>query len=324
MWKYLKHLILPGHTNNFRAKLLHLDFFVLYVVLFFVMSFSFKTVHKINPDILGFATDIHIDQLVTLTNQKRAESGLSALRLNSQLSEAAAGKARDMFTKGYWAHTAPDGVTPWDFINGAGYTYTVAGENLAKNFSNSSGVVDAWMNSSSHRENILRGQYEDIGFAVVNGVLNGEETPLVVQMFGKQVGTVAAKTTETAVPALGLPPVSGAQAEEQEASEVAQLIPTPTPGLPIPAEVNPPILPRDAIFAPTAGSVTKQPLFDIATLARQLSLGFSTLIMIVLVIDGIYVWHRKIARVGGKTIAHLLFLFMVTGIIWFVSFGSII
>ena len=210
MMDFLRHLLLPHHTNNFRAKLLHLDFFAMYVVLFFLISISFRTVHKIDPNILGFATDIHTDQLLNLTNQKRAEAGLTPLILNDKLSQAAAGKARDMFSKNYWAHNAPDGTTPWDFINGAGYNYSVAGENLAKNFSNSSGVVEAWMNSPSHRENMMRSQYQDIGFAIVNGVLAGEETTVVVQMFGRPAAQIAAKppetnTAETAVPPLQIP-----------------------------------------------------------------------------------------------------------------------
>lgn len=322
MWDYFKHLFLPQHTNNFRAKLLHLDYFALYVILLFMMSLSFKTVHKINPDILGFATDIHIEQLVTLTNQKRAEGGISPLRLDGRLSQAAAGKAQDMFSKNYWAHTGPDGTTPWDFIIGAGYTYNVAGENLAKNFSNSAGVIDAWMNSSSHRENILRSQYEDVGFAIVNGVLNGEETTLVVQMFGKRSSTVAqvpVTAQENPVPVLGLPEANPIQAQDQPTSQAAVL-----QQLPHPTQVTAPTINREVVLSPISAAVVKQPLFDIGTLAKQMSLGLSTLLMLVLVIDGIYVWHHKIVRVGGKTVAHLLFLFMVTGVIWFMSFGSIL
>src|SRR3989338_7182361 len=116
------------------------------------------------------------------------------LELNPELSLAAEKKAEDMFARNYWAHNGPNGSTPWDFIKGAGYTYIYAGENLAKDFQNSNDVVQAWMKSPSHRENILRKEYQDIGFAVVNGVLNGEETTLVIQMFGVSSSkSVAAK-----------------------------------------------------------------------------------------------------------------------------------
>lgn len=326
MLNYLRHLFLPHHTNNFRAKVLHLDFFALYVFIFFLLSLSFRTIHRLDPNILGFATDIHVDQLLSLTNQKRTGSGLSSLTLNSQLSAAAAGKANDMFSNGYWAHNSPGGKTPWDFINGAGYIYTVAGENLAKNFSNSAGVVEAWMNSPTHRENILRDQYQDIGFAVVNGVWNGEETTLVVQMFGKPVAQVALAPVVNSSPS-PIPVVAEAQAEESDQG----LIPSPSPefgeaeettftaALVEPQESLPPLE-----ISPLGQSVVRSPLLDIGSLTKQLTLALSTVLMIVLVIDAIYVSRHKLVRAGGKTMAHLLFLFLFTGAIWFMSFGSVL
>ena len=68
-----------------------------------------------------------------------------------------------MFSKNYWAHFAPDGSTsPWDFIHQSGYNYIFAGENLAKGFTDANSVVAAWMNSPSHRENILSNKYKDV------------------------------------------------------------------------------------------------------------------------------------------------------------------
>ena len=71
----LRHLFLPHHTNNFRAKVLHLDFFLFYIAAFFVMTFSFRTIHFVNPDILGYATDIRVQELLRLTNEKRQATG---------------------------------------------------------------------------------------------------------------------------------------------------------------------------------------------------------------------------------------------------------
>src|SRR3989304_3517962 len=149
----LVHLCIPHTTNNHRSKILHLDALFTYVLIFAFFNFGVRTLHKTMPDVLGYATDIHVEQLLSGTNLKRQESGLSPLTMNAKLSQAAAGKAQDMFAKGYWAHNSPTGATPWSFISGAGYSYVVAGENLAKNFSNSQRVVDAWMASPTHREN---------------------------------------------------------------------------------------------------------------------------------------------------------------------------
>lgn len=330
MLNFLRHLFIPHQTNNFRAKVLQLDFFALYVFIFFLFSLSFRTIHKLDPNILGFATDIHVDQLLSLTNQKRLEAGLSPLNLNAVLAQAAIGKANDMFAKGYWAHNSPDGKTPWDFINGVGYIYTVAGENLAKNFSNSGGIVDAWMNSPTHRDNILRDQYQDIGFAVVNGVLNGEETTLVVQMFGKPVAQVAqVQAPVIIVSPSPVPVVAEAQAEEVEREvfpgSEAEIVKTERSE---PATAAAYVTPEEQLpqleISPLGQSVVRAPFLDIGRLTKKLTLALSTMLMLVLVLDGIYVWHHKIARAGGKTMAHLLFLFLFTGVIWFMSFGSIL
>ncbi len=306
---FLRHLLLPHHTNNFRAKVLHTDFIALYIVVFFIFVLSMRILHRFNPDILGFATDIRIEKLLELTNKKREESGLNMLKLNSQLSQAATQKANYMFLHNFWAHTAPDGTTPWVFINESGYVYALAGENLAKNFSNSDGVTEAWMNSPSHRENILREQYEDIGFAVVNGKLNGEETTLVVQMFGKRL--------QDSVSIVNL-----------ESSTVSAVVKTKSnPEIKINNTVLPQIgspLNNNVVLTESASSVIRKPIIDIFDTTKKALLGITTGLILALVVDGIYIWRRKIIRISGRNLAHLLFLFAVTELIWFLSIGKII
>ncbi|KKS85900.1 MAG: hypothetical protein UV59_C0004G0048 [Candidatus Gottesmanbacteria bacterium GW2011_GWA1_43_11] len=315
MIDYLRHYLLPHHTNNFRAKILHFDFQVFLAVLLLCFSTLLRAGHEWNPDILGFATNIQIDQLLELTNKKRSEAGTPPLKLNSALSQAAAGKAADMFGKDYWAHVAPDGTTPWNFITGAGYVYTVAGENLAKNFSDSTGVVEGWMNSPTHRENLLRPQYEDIGFAVVNGRLNGEETTLVVQMFGKP--------TTSAVVAQSVPqqPVAEVQATVEETQPAVSPTPFASPIALVP--VTAPVTATGSSTGIT-GAVVKTPFIDVGELSRNLYLLLSGLIFVVLVADVIYIRRFNIVRARGKTIAHLLFVGMLVGAAWSVSLGSIL
>lgn len=184
---FFHHFFIPSEKNNFRAKTLHIDVLSLYLFLAIIISVTFKfaPISGISNSILGIATDINESRLLDLTNKERALTSLPPLKLNEKLSKAARSKAADMFAKNYWAHYGPDGETPWDFIMGSGYKYEVAGENLAKNFMFSDGVVEAWMKSPTHKENLLKKDYTDIGFAIVNGKLNGEDTTLVVQMFGR-------------------------------------------------------------------------------------------------------------------------------------------
>lgn len=135
--------------------------------------------------VLGFATDVTLVDLYDQTNLERQQNGLSRLKYSPVLEEAAKQKAADMFANDYWAHISPSGTTPWDFFESVEYRYLYAGENLAKDFDKSTNLVAAWMNSPTHRENILNPNYTEIGFAIVNGDLSGNETTLVVQMFAK-------------------------------------------------------------------------------------------------------------------------------------------
>ena len=120
-----------------------------------------------------------------MTNKERRNAGVNPLIFNEKLSEAAIKKAQDMFEYDYWAHNSPSGKTPWVFIKSSGYKYVYAGENLARGFSTAEDVIKAWMTSSAgHRENMLSSNYQDVGFAVKIGKLNGEETVLVVEELG--------------------------------------------------------------------------------------------------------------------------------------------
>ncbi|OGK28467.1 hypothetical protein A3C28_04100, partial [Candidatus Roizmanbacteria bacterium RIFCSPHIGHO2_02_FULL_39_9] len=189
---FLGHLFTPKETNNFRARVLHAKFLTYYLIFFLVLGFGIKLISNHSGQVLGYATDITKEKLLELTNEVRIKNDAQRLNYNQQLELAAQKKAADMFAKNYWSHYSPEGKTPWDFILGAGYNYEFAGENLAKNFLFSQGVIDAWMNSPTHKENIVRRDYSQVGFAVVNGILNGEETTLVVQMFGKPLESTSA------------------------------------------------------------------------------------------------------------------------------------
>jgi hypothetical protein len=132
----------------------------------------------------GYATDITISGLNISTNQERANAGLAPLSLDSRLSAAAYDKANDMIADNYWAHYSPDGASPWTFISASGYDYSSAGENLAKDFTTSSGVIAGWMASPAHKVNLLKSTYVDVGYAIVNGTLLGSDTTIIVAMYG--------------------------------------------------------------------------------------------------------------------------------------------
>lgn len=287
--------------------MLHIDALATYVLLFAVFNFGIRSLHRSMPDILGYATDIHVEQLLASTNAQRQAKGLAPLTLNAKLSAAAAAKAQDMFEKNYWAHNSPAGATPWDFIIQEGYRYTVAGENLAKNFTTSGGVVDAWMASPTHRDNIVKPSYREIGFAVVNGVLNGEETTLVVQFFGTSGESLAAAPTPTKAPIVGK-----ALAVEQPVPAVSHAATAPATAV---ADVN--------RKTPSTG-VTIKPAINIPTLTRDIVFVFAGVLIGVLVLDAWVVSRRRIVRVAGHNIAHFLFLTAIVIAVSSVNRGALL
>lgn len=121
--------------------------------------------------------------LTDLANQHRSENNIGHLTISPVLEKAALLKARDMASKGYFAHRSPEGVDPWHWFTEAGYSYIYAGENLAIDFSESRDIENAWMNSPGHRANILNPRYTEIGIATYEGIFEGKPTIFVVELF---------------------------------------------------------------------------------------------------------------------------------------------
>lgn len=268
---------------------------------------------KANPQILGLATNINITDLFNEINDKRTENGLGMLHLDEELSTAARAKALDMFSKGYWAHFAPDGTTPWFFIEKVGYKYKYAGENLAKDFADSSQVVMAWMNSETHKKNILDQRFKDVGLAVVNGKLNEEETTLVVQLFGTrsktnaQVSTVATET-----------PVSIIKNKQTFVSV------TPASTLGSSSMFND----LSTVSAYAIGNqnttMVSNPTFNVFSLTKKLSIALGLFLMILLYIDAAIIFKKKIYRISGNNIAHIVFLLFLMMALYWTRYGAIV
>jgi uncharacterized protein YkwD len=129
--------------------------------------------------------------LVSLTNESRADKNLYGLQESDALTRAAQAKADDMASKGYFSHSSPYGKLFWEWIREAGYGYSYAGENLAISFSDSEEIIDAWLDSPSHRANVLSTNFSEIGVATATGTYKGRPTTFVVQMFGTPINGTA-------------------------------------------------------------------------------------------------------------------------------------
>jgi len=192
----IKLMLVPHALNNYQPHLIR-NYGIVIVVIFVVAIQAFSMVLS-NNQILGEGSNALIQQLFINTNQQRENNSLPALKLDDKLSAAAEKKAKDMIAVGYWSHNAPDGTTPWKWITNEDYKYAYAGENLARGFSNGTDIIHAWMNSETHRANVLGAEYSDIGLAAVNGIMDGKNTTVVVAMYASPVGAPNTAGNDTA------------------------------------------------------------------------------------------------------------------------------
>lgn len=296
----IHHLILPKSSNNYKAHALHNISLMTFAAFLLFAHTLVNLLSAPQINILGYASNIPPEKVVELTNQKRLENGVGALSFNSSLSEAARLKALDMLEDDYWAHIAPDGKEPWDFFKSVGYSYRYAGENLARDFSDTNSAIEAWLASPSHRENMLSGKYTEIGVAVVEGDLAGKDTTLIVQLFG--------------TPSAGAPAVPVAAAEEKVniAEELfpvaeAQDQPVQESVIKTPPVVDPPVV------------LASQ--FDVM---RAVTIAVVSVMMLLLLADLVIIARKGVVRIGGRTFAHLSFMTMVFIILILVKAGQII
>jgi uncharacterized protein YkwD len=141
---------------------------------------------KISP-VVPADSSISSQKLIKLTNDYRRQFGLAPLTPNVRLTQAAVNKARDLLTRQYFGHTSPSGQRFSSWIKEVNYNYFFVGENLAIDFKTNQEILDAWINSPGHRDNILKPQYQEIGLAAVPGKFKNHSTVVVVQLFGTRV-----------------------------------------------------------------------------------------------------------------------------------------
>jgi hypothetical protein len=217
--KRVKNGFIPNSENGYKPHVLgpRMIAFVVMVVMVAEFAFVFGSTYLIpRSKLYGI---VEANALVDETNQNRASNNLQTLQISPLLQAAAQEKANDMATKGYFAHTSPQGLTPWYWFENVGYSFDYAGENLAVNFTDSQDVTNAWMNSPEHRANILSGDFTQIGIATAQGIYNGQSATYVVEEFGTPapaaaqvafVNTADAQSVPTTAP---MPPVATAPAK---------------------------------------------------------------------------------------------------------------
>ena len=292
MFSTLAHLFVPRHTNNHRPRLIHPEGLVVLTALVFVFNIALKQLLPLTSagKILGYASSITANQVLDNINKERIKAGETPLKLNDKLTQAATAKATNMLNEQYWAHTSPTGKTPWVFVQNAGYQYSVAGENLARDFGDTPSMIAAWMASPTHQANILQKKYVETGIAVVDGKLGGVETTLVIQMFG------APSVLSGSIVGQGSQTIGFHEIVKQTTAPFQQVL----------AETQ---------------SVTR--IFSPTDLTKSLLAGMVLLLFVVLLYDLRVARKNNLVRVAGKNSAHLL-LMIVLAIILITKHGGLL
>ena len=190
---------------------------------------------------------------------------------------------------------------------------------MARGFTNAGDVITAWMNSPEHRKNVLSSNYQNVGFAVATGKLNGEDTVLVVEMLGSTSFATAPIATEAKNPA----PVAVAEGSPAVKVAVAN-IPSPSPVPVVAAPKN-----QNTVIKPTTqellgvNSIIK-PLIDSQSLALNLVKIVLFGFILVLISDMIIIERRKIVRFVGHNLDHVIFFSILLIIVLVLMKGVII
>jgi len=293
--KNLRHWFISHEKNNNKPYFLRYQVLSVFTIALLLIQIVTNVVYSGSPQVLGFASSVYHHEIITLTNARRTENGAGILAESARLNQAAQLKAQNMFQDNYWAHNNPhdSAKTPWYWFDQVGYQYYMAGENLAMNFDTSVGVINGWMASQSHRENMLNGEFTEIGIAVVNGELLGEETTLVVQLFGKPLGAqtaaLPAQTQPTSVPTSIPTPIPTPTPTPIPTPEtVTAIVRTPT-GL-APLQTSAEVFGGEQRWRALQSNVSNP--FSLST-GRLIMLGALTFLMLVFLVDALVVVHRQ-------------------------------
>lgn len=116
-------------------------------------------------------SDDFVSEVVRLVNVERANNGVSALSMDSSLNNAANIRSNEIITS--FSHTRPDGSSCFTVLKELNISYNTCGENIAWGQSTPQQVVESWMNSEGHRQNILNSAFNKIGVGAVKDSSNG-------------------------------------------------------------------------------------------------------------------------------------------------------
>ncbi len=237
MKKFLEkivHTVLPHEKNKNIPHLLREECVI-------VMSFLIIALFVFNQNNWSIIRGLHLTGtvypavLADLTNENRASVGVPELSWSNDLENAAKLKAEDMIANAYFAHTSPRGLTPWFWLQEVSYDFIYAGENLAVDFTESVKVQNAWLDSPTHKANLLNSNFTEIGITAVDGKFEGRNTTFIVQFFGKPAAKTAQASTTVEIESQPKPAEATTTSEVAGAS--AEIVNTEIPKKELPVKI---------------------------------------------------------------------------------------
>jgi hypothetical protein len=174
-------------NNRLLEKLVSLKFLLIslltFILIIILAGLSIVGIFNQNKDEASASVMLDTRLILIRINQERVKKGINPLEFESRLESAAKAKSDDMANLSYFNHYSPSGKRGISFIPDKGYSYLVAAENLAIFFDNVDSLVNEWMQSPTHRQNILNPEYTQTGIAVSLGNFEGNSANFIAQMF---------------------------------------------------------------------------------------------------------------------------------------------
>jgi len=239
----IKDYFLSSERNDYKPWIISPQALGIFCLVIWSLKFLVPTA------VIYAAPGIDATDLMARVNQERTQRFIPALVTHSSLTLAANSKANDMLARSYFAHVDPDGKYVWPKIEAAGFTpYLTVGENLAMDFSSAGDVISAWMNSPTHRANIVNEKFEDQGMASVYGQYEpSHDSVIVVSLFGTLYKSIKATA-----------PAPAATTPKPVATKPTPVTPPTTPTTPTSPNTLPIEISEDAKIGATATEDKKQ------------------------------------------------------------------
>lgn len=299
----LKYYLIASEENDYQP-------FITKPIALAVFILIIWALRLLGPTAVSFAeSTIDAGDLMVKINIERTQRFIPALLTDQRLDSAASVKSNDMLARGYFAHQNPENDYVWPTIEKTGYTpYLTLGENLAMDFVSADAVVRAWMNSPTHRENIVNDRFQDQGMASIFGLFEpNHNSILITNLFGTLLNsTPAPAVAKASTPPAPIQPVEPTNKQTETLAELETVIET---------IIDPSPLHQNQTEILVTGPTTNIPVSEDVQFLNFFRIFISILVAIYalfLIVDSIIIHQAKIQRVNMHASPHtVIFLIIV-------------